>query len=246
MAMSRAEKLQEIERILWFHTIDLGDGLVTPGIDRSQARLERMGLPESLAGKTVLDVCAWDGFYSFEAERRGAGKVMAVDSVAWSGTGRDTKEGFDFAARVLGSRVESMLVDPLELSPEKVGGEYDVVLFLGVLYHMRHPLLALERVASVTGDMLILETETDCMFSLRPKMAFYPEHELAGDSSNWVGPNALAVEGMLRAVGFKRIKRVWQSSVPRRIVRAFKMKLRGGHPLIRGFSRDRMTFHAWK
>jgi tRNA (mo5U34)-methyltransferase len=205
-----------------------------------------MAFPASFSGKTVLDVCAWDGFFSFEAERRGAQRVLAVDSYAWDGSGWSSKEGFDLAARLLGSQVESQLVDPLELSQGRVGGQFDVVLFLGVLYHMRHPLLALERLASVTRELLILETETDCMFSRRPKMAFYPGAELSGDQTNWFGPNARAVEAMLRVVGFTRIERAWQSSLARRLVRAFKMKLQGGHPLIRGFGRDRMTFHAWK
>ena len=169
-----------------------------------------------------------------------------MDSYAWDGRGWSTKAGFDLAARLLGSKVESRLVDPLELSPDRVDGEYDVSFFLGVLYHMRHPLLALERLASVTRELLILETETDCMFSRRPKMAFYPGVELAGDHTNWFGPNALAVEAMLRVVGFTRIERAWQSSIARRIARAVKMKVQGGHPLVRGVGRDRMTFHAWK
>lgn len=205
-----------------------------------------MGLPENLAGLRVLDVGAWDGFFSFEAERRGAAQVLATDSWAWDGRGWGDKRGFELAHRVLGSKVASRPIDVLDLSPETVGGGWDVVLFLGLLYHMKHPMLALERVASVTGGLLILETECDDMLVPWPSLAFYPDTELAGDATNWFGPNALGVEGMLRAVGFRRITRCGQASLPRRLARAAKMRFQGNGPFWRGLARDRITFHAVK
>lgn len=238
--------MHDLASIRWFHTIDLGEAGVTPGADNSPQRLSRMRFPSDLRGKSVLDVGAWDGFYSFEAERRGAERVLATDSFAWDGRNWSNKNGFDFAHRALQSRVASKLVDPLDLSPETVGGMFDVVLMLGVLYHMKHPLLALERVASVTRELLILETEVDNMLVPGPSLAFYPSTELAGDPSNWFGPNARAVEGMLRAVGFTRIETVWRSSFVRRVARAAKMRIQGGHSFLRGLGRDRMTWHAYK
>lgn len=80
-------------------------------------------------------------------------------------------------------------MDVYDLSPEKVG-VFDVVLFLGVLYHLSHPLLGLERVASVTGDLLIPETHVDLLDHRRPAMAFYPGGKLGGDVTNWWGPTA--------------------------------------------------------
>jgi tRNA (mo5U34)-methyltransferase len=235
-----------VHDIRWFHRVDLGNGVVTPGADNSPQRLTRMRLPADLRGKRVLDVGAWDGFYSFEAERRGAELVLATDSFAWDGRNWSDKRGFEFAHHALGSRVASKLIDPLDLSPEAVGGTFDVVFCFGVLYHMRHPLLTLERVASVTKDLLILETEVDNLLVPWPSLAFYPTTELGNDPSNWFGPNRKAVEGMLRAVGFTRIECVWRSSFARRVARAVKMKVQGGHPLLRGLGRDRMTWHAWK
>ena len=190
--------------IVWWHTIDLGNGIVTPGRDETPARWPLLGLPESLAGTTVLDIGAWDGFYSFEAERRGAARVVAADEYAWKhlGTG---KRGFDCAHRALGSQVESVEVDVLDLAPEKVGGTFDVVLFLGVLYHLRDPMPALERVASVTGKRLVLETHVDLLGKRRPAAAFYPGTELYGDATNWWGPNLPALLGMLREVGFDEL-----------------------------------------
>jgi tRNA (mo5U34)-methyltransferase len=238
--------VNDLSSIRWFHTIDLGSAGVTPGADNSPQRLTRMRFPASLEGKTVLDVGAWDGFYSFESERRGAARVLATDSFAWDGRNWSDKRGFELAHRILGSKVESKLVDPLDLSPETVGGTFDVVLMLGVLYHMKHPLLALERVASVTRELLILETEVDNMLVPWPSLAFYPSTELAGDPSNWFGPNAAAVIGMLRAVGFTRVETVWRSSFARRVARAAKMRMHGNHPFLRGLGRDRMTWHAYR
>ena len=138
--MHRARDLKgEIDRIRWFHQIDLGHGVVTPGIDPSAARLPQYALPRDLSGKSVLDIGAWDGFFSFEAERRGAARVVALDSYVWRSPlfGRD---GFDLARRTLDSKVEDVELEVLEIGPEKLG-TFDLVIFSGVLYHMRHPSL---------------------------------------------------------------------------------------------------------
>src|SRR5262245_24434215 len=74
----------EVQKITWWHTIDLGNGIVTPGGDKhTQARLGDVKMPADLHGQSVLDVGAWDGFFSFEAERRGASRVLATDSHSW-------------------------------------------------------------------------------------------------------------------------------------------------------------------
>jgi tRNA (mo5U34)-methyltransferase len=136
---------RRVEALRWYHTIDLGQGIVTRGVDDTPLRLARLDLPSSFAGRSVLDIGAWDGFFSFDAERRGASRVVATDHYSWHGPGwgtNDGKAGFKLAREILGSRVEDDDIDVMELSPERVG-TFDVVLFLGVLYHLRHPLLAL-------------------------------------------------------------------------------------------------------
>jgi tRNA (mo5U34)-methyltransferase len=195
----------DVEKIRWWHPIDLGDGITTPGADvHIRARLAEIQLPNDLSGKSVLDIGAWDGFFSFEAERRGARRVLATDSFCWDGGGWGTKAGFELARRALKSRVEDKWITVPELSPETVG-VFDVVLFLGVLYHMRHPLLVLERVASVTRGLLIMQTQVDMVGIDRPALAFYPGTELNGDPTNWVGLNPAAVVAMLKDVGFGRV-----------------------------------------
>jgi tRNA (mo5U34)-methyltransferase len=218
------ELKREIAKINWFHSIDLGNGVITPGV--CKPNIGKKILPENLEGTTVLDIGAWDGFYSFEAERRGASRILATDSYSWSGEGWGTKAGFDLARKALNSKVEDKQIDVLDLSPDRVG-MFDLVLFLGVLYHMRHPLLALERVASVTGKQLILETHVDMLTCRRPAMAFYPGVELNKDPTNWCGPNPLMVKAMLETVGFREVK-VFNSPFTGRL---FK---------------KRMVFHAWR
>src|SRR5439155_20456290 len=104
-----------------FHTVDLGGGLRTSGIYDPSRPLRRRGVPKPLAGQSVLDVGAWDGYYSFEMERRGA-EVLATDDYSWGGGGWGTKAGFDLAREALGSSVRSLQIDPLDLSPEALGG----------------------------------------------------------------------------------------------------------------------------
>jgi tRNA (mo5U34)-methyltransferase len=244
--MTLNELQQAAARIQWFHSMDLGQGVTTTGYDDTRKRLARMALPSSFEGKRVLDVGAWDGFFSFEAERRGAADVLAIDSFAWNAPGWSGRQGFDLAHRALRSRVRSLEIDVLEISPAALGGTFDVVFLLGVLYHMKHPLLALERVASVTEELLVLETEVDNLLVPWPSLAFYPTAELNRDPTNWFSPNARAVAGMLHAVGFDRVAPIAPASFPRRVARALKMKAREGQPFLRGLGRDRITWHARK
>jgi tRNA (mo5U34)-methyltransferase len=237
---------EEVAKIRWYHHIDLGNGIITPGAGDSRVKLERIHLPASLEGLSVLDIAAWDGFFSFEAERRGARRVLATDSFCWDNGGWGTKAGFDLAKKALNSRVEELKIDVMDLSPANVG-VFDVVLFLGVLYHLRHPLLALERVFSVTKGYVVLETSLDKLWDRRPVMAFYPGSELAGDHTNWWGPNAAAVEAMLKSVGFARVVRVnLTPSLPRAVYLAAEGRIRDGRPFLPAAQQARGVFHAWR
>ena len=248
-AMDNQELRREVESLKWYHTIDLGQGIVTWGVDNSPERLARVALPRDLSGRSVLDIGAWDGFFSFEAERRSASRVVAADYYAWHGTGWGTgqgKAGFQLARTALNSRVEDVDIDVMDLTPERVGA-FDVVLFLGVLYHLPNPLLALQRVASVTSGLLILETVVDMVGLSRPAAAFYPDRELNDDPTNWWGPNHAAVVGMLRSVGFDRVDVITPArSAAFRAAKALKHWLTGKNSLGPAFRQDRAVFHAYK
>lgn len=225
----------EVERLPWYHVIELPGGVVTPGVDDPSDRLPLLGLPEDLSGVSVLDIGAWDGFFSFECERRGAARVVAADRFAWREAERGSKQSFELARRALGSRVEDVEVSVEELSPERVG-TFDLVLFVGVLYHLRDPLRALDAVASVTGGMLVLETHVDLALRTRPAAALYAGTELRGDHTNWWGPNPAAVEGMLRASGFGDVRKVFPRSRAYELARAVRRRSQQG----------RAVFHARK
>jgi tRNA (mo5U34)-methyltransferase len=239
--------IDRIKAINWHHRITLPNGVTTPGHDDSSKKLGRLGLPDRLDGKSVLDIGAWDGYFSFECERRGA-RVVAYDDFVWEKTdeGFTGKRGFDLAHAAFNSRVEAVTGGIYDLAPEKVGGQFDVVLFLGVLYHLKHPMLALERVREVLapGGLLILETQAGHLGRRRPSLAFYPDDELNSDSTNWFAPNEAALIGLLRTTGFRDPTIVWRPTLPYRLMRAVKLAASTRAPLLRTMGEGRLYAHA--
>jgi tRNA (mo5U34)-methyltransferase len=209
----------------WHHSIDLGDGVITPGgkslaICNAEANLifDRV----DLSGRTVLDIGAWNGVFSFEAKRRGAARVLATDSYCWSHPHIRGRETFDIARSALGSDVDAREIDVADISAEAVG-EFDVVLYLGVFYHRYDAIEALAKVAPLAKHALIVETHLELRDVDVPAMAFYPGCELANDSTNWWGPNEHCMKALLLGHGFSEIE---VSAHP------------GGH--------NRAIFHAWR
>ncbi|MCB1039927.1 MAG: methyltransferase domain-containing protein [Acidimicrobiales bacterium] len=224
----------------WWHSIDLGEGVVTPGRkDAATMRREiaALRLPEDLAGRSVLDIGAWDGAFSFECERRGADRVVALDHYIWSmdlaaklaydaACERDGVEprpyeelsdvwrpedlpgrrGFDVAHQARGSKVEAR-VGELEVLDLAELGSFDIVLYLGVLYHVLDPYLALRRLASVTRDLAVIETELFCLAGRAdrdlPLYEFIPGSGLNADPTNYWVPNIEGLEAMCLASGFR-------------------------------------------
>ncbi len=211
MALSEREmKRDAVQRVpFWWHTIDLGDGIVTPGRSSLHERVLRVAaIPSVLQGKTVLDVGCWDGFFSFWCEQQGA-VVTPVDNFQY----RDfvkTKyavelqggEGFQVAAHWLGSRLQIVHKDFTELE-----ASFDIVLFLGVLYHQRNPLGALEHLSKLTRECAVVETHY-LKDESRPILRFYPGSSLNSDPTNYWGPSLSCVELMLLDVGFRSVRLV--------------------------------------
>lgn len=241
---------RELKSVLWFHRIKLPDGRITPGQNHTAMYARRLQLPESFAGKTVLDIGAWDGYYSFDAERRGAARVLATDHFCWSGGGWGKRAAFDMAHRLLGSKVDALDIDIPDISKETVG-VFDVVLFLGVLYHLPEPLAALERVAEVTGEMLVMETMVDLTFMRQPALTFHrgrshpwsQYRHWRNDPTTWFAPNEAAVVAMLEHVGFSKIERVYpRMQIGGRINHFANAVI----PFVNIQKNYRMVFHAWK
>lgn len=226
----------QVEEISWFHSIDLPDGSITKGLKPNDVlKREAEGVFRyPVTGKSVLDVGSWDGFFSFEAERRGAGSVLSTDWFCWGGPGWGTKAGYDFAHQAFNSKAESKEVDVFSLDPA-AEGQHDVVLFLGVLYHLKNPLEGLERVAAMARECLVVETECvlDCI--PYPLLRYYPSRGLNNDPTNFFVPNRAWLVAALKEIGFARVD-VAVSPVHRSSIRS----------LARPFVRTRQIAHAWR
>jgi tRNA (mo5U34)-methyltransferase len=174
-------------------------------------------IPQDLTGKSVLDIGCNAGFYSMEMKRRGASRVVGVDSEdLYLNQAR-------FAAEVNGLDIEYRKLSVYDVA--QLGEKFDFVIFMGVLYHLRHPLLALDLLREhVVGDLLLFQSmqrgsedtldvganhefwETE-LFDLPayPKLHFI-EHSYANDPTNWWVPNAACAEAMLRSSGFEIVE----------------------------------------
>ena len=147
----------------WGQSIPLPPGIVTPGRVMPNLKIwPRLGLDENLKGKRVLDIGTWDGFYAFEAEKRGA-EVVAIDNCMRMQKPNEKQfgvignKGFETAKEILGSHVRYVDMSVYDISPAKIGC-FDITLCLGLLYHLKHPLLALEKISAITNNMIIIET----------------------------------------------------------------------------------------
>jgi tRNA (mo5U34)-methyltransferase len=195
-----------VAQLKWFHQIDFGNGIVSNGIakrDYINSKADAC-FRHGVAGKSVIDIGCWDGAYSFEAKRRGASRVLATDHFTWN-DGWGDRRAFELAREHLAPDVEMLEIDPMRIDAETLG-RFDIVLFLGVFYHLRHPFVALERAAQLATETIVVETILDAPDIDRPAMIFYPGAELGGDRTNWWGPNSACVIAMLRDLGFQSVE----------------------------------------
>lgn len=232
---------QRVEAIpYWYHKIELPGGIVTPGWSPIDAA--RYCIPDDLTGKRVLDIGTWDGYWTWEALRRGAAEVVAIEDFSddcGKGIKRNGWETFDLCREAFGftlcgttpgcwiQPLTGQIVRRLEMSVydldvNKVNGvnevddtgRFDVVFFFGTIYHLKHPLLALEKIAAACDGSIYLESaicddyspyrgglgkgyaENDMV------MEFYPGDQYAQNTSNWWVPTVECLCSMLMAVGF--------------------------------------------
>jgi tRNA (mo5U34)-methyltransferase len=202
----------EASKLHWYHCIRLAPGYTTPGIVGWSADTpgweEKYLFPsaQELRGKSLLDIGAMNGFFAFEAERRGASPVVAIDRDPPGFP--DAREAFNFAARTLQSSVTYRVRSVYDLEPTDFG-TFDFVLMYGVLYHLKFPLYGLYRAASVCRDVFLLETHVTLKDDYSwPMMLFYPGEELNNDPTNWWGPNPRCVDALVEHLGFRIEKRV--------------------------------------
>lgn len=202
----------------WFHNIDLGGATTAPDhflgdYPNVKWRHFKHAIPADLSGKSVLDIGCNAGFYALEMKRRGAARVVGVDyDERYLAQAR-------FAAEVKGADIEFRLLSVYDVA--ELRERFDVVLFMGLFYHLRHPLLALDLIHEhVADDLLVYQSMQRGSPQVRPVAADYDffqqdhfddpgypklhfiEHQYAGDWTNWWAPNAACSEAMLRSAGF--------------------------------------------
>jgi SAM-dependent methyltransferase len=181
---------------LWHQTFHLSENIVAPGANDIEWLLDQVGLPPRLNGASLIDIGTTNGGGAFIAERRGAERVVAVDIYP------QDRFGFDRLSAALGARVTFQQGTIYQLPQILDDEQFDEVLFLGVLYHLRHPLLALDSLRRLTRHHLYLETAIWGDPSGPPMARYFRRDELAGDSSNWFAPNLSCLIDWVESSGF--------------------------------------------
>ncbi|MGH9967892.1 MAG: DUF1698 domain-containing protein [Pyrinomonadaceae bacterium] len=222
--MTREDIIAELKRLEpWFHCIDLGEGLTTKTesvmgepVDHPHGpwQVIQKCLPGDLRGKSLLDVGCNAGFYSIQAKRRGAARVLGVD-----GQRQHIRQAL-LVRRVLGVDVEFRRMNVYELEPHALG-QFDITLALGLIYHLKHLVLALENLYKVTREMLIIETAIlppehtkppfthplgEAEMRLHPFAFVENPPDAKEQVANWFLPSIEGLEALLKNIGFDRIE----------------------------------------
>lgn len=215
--------LEKIKDIEWYHTIDLGNGIQTPGRFNHIPLLPDYMLPERLDGMRALDVATMNGFWAFELERRGAREVVALDveklgdlDIPPIQRARMTPEelavsagggGFQTAKEILGSKVDRRTTTIYNLSPDTMG-KFDFVFVGDLLLHLMNPIQAAANICRVTSGVAHI---VDCYSPYLPKMTM---HYLGAEQATWWGISLSALERILRDAGFKKVELLHKFKAP--------------------------------
>jgi tRNA (mo5U34)-methyltransferase len=230
---TKARGYERVAAYYWYHTVDLGNGLVTPGDYDFRHSVDRFPFPADMSGMTVLDVGSATGFFAFEFERRGA-LVTSVElpSIAdWDMSSSDRERtltklkawvgaddlatvdevivhgGFGFCSEMLDSKVKRCLSSVYDLTPQSLGGEdFDLVFVGDMLVHTMAPLKALDVLASLCRGTMIISQDLPEFGGDTPVMLYYGGGHPEGDSRSWWHPNEACWTQMLKWLGFADVQ----------------------------------------
>jgi tRNA (mo5U34)-methyltransferase len=230
--MEAASLAEEVQKYPWYHTLDLGNGVVTTGMFDHREMVDNYMLPADLSGKRCLDVGTMDGFWAFEMERRGASEVYAIDvndpdKLDWPASLRgatvktidETKTTrFELAREALNSKVNRQLYSVYELSPD-LFGTFDFVFCGDLLVHLKDPPTAVQNIRSVcTGMAVIVNPIREFWFARNRPMA-----EFDGiDNFEWWCTNLAGLKRLMIAAGFAKVEAGRPFKMPARIAGDWK------------------------
>jgi tRNA (mo5U34)-methyltransferase len=224
MDIDKEKLLEKIRAIpYWYHKIALPHGIVTPGWAPINPAAYR--IPDNLTGKRILDIGAWDGYWTFEALKRGAKEVVAIDDFSdYLGElepgYRTVWESFDLCRSALGHSEDTC--KRIEMSVYNISedtlGLFDTIFFFGTLYHLRHPLLALDKISAVCKHDIYIESAILDDYSpysggighgysgQQMVMEFYPGKQYGGNETNWWVPTLYCLMSMAHAADFLTVE----------------------------------------
>jgi tRNA (mo5U34)-methyltransferase len=226
--------LQRIADVEWYHSIDLGHGVITPGLFDHRPLLSHYHLPEELTNQRVLDVATYDGFWAFEFERRGAAEVVAMDIETWNeidipprirtGAAKEmlekkTGEGFSIARDTLGSKTQRKIMNVYNLTPEWMG-KFDMVFCSDLLLHLMNPMKALQNIHSVVSGYAYIVDVYDPEFG-EDESDTILRYIGGSDRMVWWRFGFGSLAKMIKDAGFRDVQ----------LVNKFKFGLRGGEDL---------------
>jgi tRNA (mo5U34)-methyltransferase len=228
---------EQVDALQWHHTIDLGNGITTPGTVRVERLIQQALEDISFAGKKVLDIGCWDGFWSFDAEKRGAAEVYATDDVSQRPGGAET---FELAHQALKSTAKYFPhVSVYDLREKLDESAFDVVLCLGVHYHLKYPLLAFSRIRQVITQGGLLVVSGQAIPDYRRSYAdFYYRKTYYHDKSNWWIPTIACLREWCECSHFEIVRelphaRPTLNSRYKMFLRRFAPQaVRGGHLIV--------------
>ena len=208
-----------------YHIVHLNNNIKTPGRVNRNEEFPYLGITEYLKDKSVLDIGALDGVLSFNSERFGAKNILSIDvedpkdydwgydgpTKPYQNIGEVKNKIFFELKEFFNSNVKRKKATVYDLNPNS-DGVFDVVIFYGVLYHLRHPLLSLDKIRAVNSKVLIMETHTNNIDPMIPASVFYLDDVLDKADTNWTGASESCLVSWLFDAGYKN---VWAEKSPR-------------------------------